>query len=188
MGRLFYLDGAQVKELTIGTNDRPLGLFLKGFGEDRSRELYVLGSTNLGPSGTGGKVLKIVGGSSTNGAAKNEFVVRNLVSDQPGMADLTDAKLLNPWGLAFNSTGPFWISDNHSGFSTLYNSTGGVQALTVSIPPPPGSTNPGGADRHRLQRHDKFCPAKWTSAVYFRHGGWNYRGMGQRLQRGAEGG
>ncbi len=60
LGRLVYLDRTEFKQLRIGNNDRPLGLWLKGFGQDANGELYVLGSTNLGPGGTSGKVLKIV--------------------------------------------------------------------------------------------------------------------------------
>lgn len=139
-GRLFYFDGTQLSEFQIGTNGRPLGLFLKGFGQDAAGELYVLGSTNIGPSGTAGMVLKIVG-LTTNSLA-NPVVQRNLVSDQVGQADRVDTNLVNAWGLAFNATGPFWVSDNHSGVSTLYNSTGGVQSLVVTIPAPPGATSP----------------------------------------------
>lgn len=60
-GRLFVgdLGTGDISELIIGTNDRPLGLLLKGFGEDASGELYVLGSTGLGPFGPGGTVLKM---------------------------------------------------------------------------------------------------------------------------------
>ena len=137
LGRLFYLDETNnLTEFVIGTNDRPMGIFLKGFGQDTAGELYVLGSTNIGPSGTGGKVMKLVP------LQDSTFVQRNLVSDQPGQADLLDTNLVNAWGLAFSSTSPFWISDNHSGLSTLYNSTGGVQALVVTIPAPPGAAGP----------------------------------------------
>ncbi len=61
-GRLFVgdLDLKTIEELTIGSNDRPLDLFVKGMGRDNSGELYVLASSNLGPYGTGGVVLKIV--------------------------------------------------------------------------------------------------------------------------------
>ena len=61
-GRLFIgdLDTHVIQELTIGSNDRPLGLFVKGLGRDNSGELYVLASSKLGPYGTGGVVLKIV--------------------------------------------------------------------------------------------------------------------------------
>jgi len=47
-------------EFKIGDNDRPFGLWLKGFGQDSAGEVYVFGSQQLGPTGTTGKVLKIV--------------------------------------------------------------------------------------------------------------------------------
>ena len=66
----------------------------------------------------------------------------NLVSDISGLADWTDPNLLNPWGIAFSAMGPFWLSDNHSGLSTLYDSSGTPQTLVVNIPPPTGGTPP----------------------------------------------
>ena len=61
MGRLFYADLAtgEINEFQIGTDDRALGLYMKGFGQDAQGELYVLASSNLGPYGDGGVVLKI---------------------------------------------------------------------------------------------------------------------------------
>jgi uncharacterized protein (TIGR03118 family) len=138
-GRLFYLDGTELKELRIGTSDRPFGNWLKGWGEDQAGNLYAFGSTNLGPSGTSGKMFKIV---PTSVNASNTFLVKNLVSDIPGLAPVLDTNLVNPWGIAFGPTTFFWISDNHTGVSTLYDSTGGVQSLVVTIPAPTGSTGP----------------------------------------------
>jgi len=66
----------------------------------------------------------------------------NLTSDIPGLAANTDPNLRNPWGVAFSATSPFWVSDQASGLSTLYNGAGAPQALVVTIPPP--STPPGG--------------------------------------------
>jgi uncharacterized protein (TIGR03118 family) len=71
------------------------------------------------------------------------YVEHNLVSNIPGLADHTDTNLLNPWGISFSATSPFWISDNHSGRSTLYNSSGIPQATVVTIPPATGGTPPG---------------------------------------------
>jgi uncharacterized protein (TIGR03118 family) len=139
-GRLFYLDGADTKELRIGSSDRALGMWVKGYGEDASGEVYVFGSTNLGPTGTSGKMLKIV--PVTTATVQNSYVQQNLVSDIPGMASVTDTNLANPWGLAFGPSTPFWISDNHTGLSTVYNSAGAVQAIVVTIPPPPGAQPP----------------------------------------------
>jgi uncharacterized protein (TIGR03118 family) len=64
---------------------------------------------------------------------------RNLVSDQPGKAELRDTSLVNAWGLAFGPQTPAWVADNGTDVSTLYSGAVGstpVQklGLTVSIP------------------------------------------------------
>lgn len=59
----------------------------------------------------------------------------NLVSDLPGVATFTDPDLVNPWGVSFSPTGPFWVSDNGTGKSTLYDGAGVKQSLVVIIPP-----------------------------------------------------
>jgi len=74
--------------------------------------------------------------------AQNAYIQRNLVSDIPGRAGVTDTNLINPWGISFTATSPFWIMDNGVGLSTLYNSTGAIQSLVVTIPPPAGQPGP----------------------------------------------
>ncbi len=62
-GHLFYLDtfsGGTIRQLVIGADDHDLGLFVKAFGRDAAGEIYVLADSSLGPSGAGGRVLKIV--------------------------------------------------------------------------------------------------------------------------------
>jgi len=54
-----------------------------------------------------------------------------------------DPNLVNPWGMARASGSPWWISDNGTWLSTLYDSTGLPKSLVVSIPAPNGQ--PGGA-------------------------------------------
>jgi uncharacterized protein (TIGR03118 family) len=63
----------------------------------------------------------------------------NLVSDLSSEgAQVTDSNLVNPWGMAYSATSPFWISDQHTGVSTLYSVTPSNAAtklgLTVTIP------------------------------------------------------
>src|SRR5712692_9693197 len=74
----------------------------------------------------------------------NGFLQTNLVSDIAGVARFTDSHLVNPWGIAFGPTGPFWIADNNAGVSTLYDRAGQAQPsnmpLVVTIPLPAGST------------------------------------------------
>ena len=74
--------------------------------------------------------------------ATGTFNQANLVSSIPGMAAVTDAKLINPWGLAASAAGPLWVSDEGSGFATVYNLSGNPvgPVLTVTIPP---ATSPG---------------------------------------------
>jgi uncharacterized protein (TIGR03118 family) len=76
------------------------------------------------------------------GLAQNAYSVHNLVSDLPGTADFTDPNLVNPWGIAFSAAGPFWVSDNRTGLSTVYNSSGTPSTLVVTIPPPAGGATP----------------------------------------------
>ena len=88
-------------------------------------------------------VLALVGALFLPAAtAQNAYIQRNLVSNIPGMAGVTDTNLINPWGISFTATSPFWIADNGSGLSTLYNSTGAIQSLVVTIPPPAGQPGP----------------------------------------------
>jgi uncharacterized protein (TIGR03118 family) len=102
---------------------------------------------------------KIIAGSSTmsdasqpsHDAAKDamaskrrEFSQSNLVSDdQTGHlnASIQDPNLINPWGVAFSPTGPFWVNNNHTGTATIYNvdpTTNAIAAasLVVTIAPP----------------------------------------------------
>ena len=61
--RLFYsnLTSGMIEEFRLGGQHNPLlGSFLKGFGQDDGGEIYVLIDSNIGPSGTGGQVLKII--------------------------------------------------------------------------------------------------------------------------------
>ncbi len=59
----------------------------------------------------------------------------NLVSNLAGKAPITDPNLVNPWGISYSPMGPFWVSDNGSGLSTLYDGKGNIQPLVVTIPP-----------------------------------------------------
>lgn len=79
------------------------------------------------------------------------YTQTNLVSDIPGMAQQTNPNLINPWGISFSKTSPFWISDQAAGnpaagakgvgTTTVYSvpsATGGLTSsnalLTVTIP------------------------------------------------------
>ncbi len=48
----------------------------------------------------------------------------NLVSNTAGVATTTDPQLLNPWGISILPGQDFWIANNNSGTSTLYDTPG----------------------------------------------------------------
>jgi uncharacterized protein (TIGR03118 family) len=67
----------------------------------------------------------------------------NLVSDIAGMAPVHDPNLKNPWGLTRSSGSPWWVANNNSGTSTLYDGNGNPfpppakgGPLVVTVPPP----------------------------------------------------
>jgi uncharacterized protein (TIGR03118 family) len=63
-----------------------------------------------------------------------QYQLTNLSSNQAGQAHHDDPLLANAWGMARGATGPWWVSDNTSGWSTLYNAQGVAQGLRVLIP------------------------------------------------------
>jgi len=82
-------------------------------------------------------------GAASALAQTNSYQQTNLVSDMAGVANNTDPKLLNPWGISFFPGQPFWIADNKSGYSTIYDANGVAQAPSpILIPAPSGDTSP----------------------------------------------
>jgi uncharacterized protein (TIGR03118 family) len=69
----------------------------------------------------------------------NAYHQTNLVSDLPGLAQLTDPDLVNPWGLAAGPTTPAWVADNGTDKATIYPGFVGGSPITkaglvVNIP------------------------------------------------------
>jgi uncharacterized protein (TIGR03118 family) len=74
----------------------------------------------------------------------NEFTQTNLVSDGFVPAAHIDPNLVNPWGIALSATSPFWISDNGTGLTTVYDGAGNLRVIaghsSITIATPPGQT------------------------------------------------
>ena len=75
--------------------------------------------------------------AATPAAEKNAYVQHNLVSDGFLPADHTDANLVNAWGLTSLPGSPWWVADNGTDVSTLYNADGTPRSLVVSVPNAP---------------------------------------------------
>ena len=81
------------------------------------------------------------------------YVQTNLVTSNQSVvsAQQTDPNLINPWGFAFSSGSPLWVSDQATGMATVYQLTGtsssptlltvGVQNLNSAPPSGPNGTN-----------------------------------------------
>jgi uncharacterized protein (TIGR03118 family) len=67
-------------------------------------------------------------------AASAQYTLTNLDSNQVGWARHIDPLQVNGWGLARSATSPFWVADQGTGWSTLYNGSGIKQGLEVLIP------------------------------------------------------
>jgi hypothetical protein len=112
----------------------PLQVFQTGLGHSARSTLphitEVTMSTFLRYAAGPALALSMVG---TLASAQN-YTQTNLVSNTSGVAPITDPALVNPWGMSRSSSSPWWIADNATGVSTLYNGAGTKLGLTVTIP------------------------------------------------------
>src|SRR2546423_12236575 len=81
----------------------------------------------------------------TTTTASAQYKRTDLVSNGPTVAPFTDPHLVNAWGLVALPTSPWWVSDNDTGDSSLYNAAGqpviasGGTTSFVTVPPAPSS-------------------------------------------------
>ena len=72
--------------------------------------------------------------SLSSAAFAQRYQQTNLDANVPGSAEFPDPQLINGWGLARATGGVWWVSDEATGFATLYNGHGAKQGLVVKIP------------------------------------------------------
>jgi hypothetical protein len=97
----------------------------------------------------------------------NRYLAATLTSDIPGAALNTDPVLQNAWGVAFTpAASPFWVADNATGCSTLYDGQGAVQALQVKLPLPGGSVPPTACKHVDPNHPPSLTPAAPTGLVW----------------------
>lgn len=91
-----------------------------------SRRRSLLAATALGA----GVVIAAAVPVAQAAAPAQRFDQVSLVSDQPGVAQLQDPLLVNPWGLSRSPVSPVWASNNGTGSSTLYRGAAGGTAVS----------------------------------------------------------
>jgi uncharacterized protein (TIGR03118 family) len=95
-----------------------------------------------------------------------QHYVKSLLVKNLAPAKHVDPQLVNPWGLVYGPGSPFWISDQGSGLSTLYDGTGVKQSLVVTVPPATG-TGKGSPTGIVYNGSSEFQIMNWTSAFLF---------------------
>jgi len=78
-------------------------------------------------------------------ASAQHYTQTNLVSDT-GSTPVTDSNLKNAWGLVHGPSTPWWVSDNATGTSTLYDASTTpvtIRPLVVTVPNAPSQPAPG---------------------------------------------
>lgn len=99
-----------------------------------------------------------------------KYTRHNLVSDVPGLADQTDPNLVNPWGIALSPTSPFWISNNRSGTSTVYNTAGQpfptASPIVVTVATPKNASTPAAATGQVFNSTSSFELAAGKPATF----------------------
>ena len=93
---------------------------------------------------TGSAILFLLacgGGSaadSTPAPAPPSYQLTRLVSDQAATGAITtDANLVNPWGLAFGPATDFWVANQGTGTTTVYDGLGKPPTTPVIVAIPP---------------------------------------------------
>jgi uncharacterized protein (TIGR03118 family) len=99
-------------------------------------------------------------------ALAQSYSLSYLDSNLTGKAKHVDPLLKNPWGLAYAPGGAFWLSDEASGWSTLYDGSGNIQTLKVTVPPSSG-TGAGTPTGIVYNGSTEFKIETWTSVFLF---------------------
>jgi uncharacterized protein (TIGR03118 family) len=107
-------------------------------------------------------------------AAVAQYNIVNLDSNQVGKASHTDPLIVNAWGIVHGLGTPWWVSDNFSGWSTLYDGAGKAHSLRVLIPTAGGGPNsPTGGNGPGTPTGVVFNAANGSTDAEFQVGGWN---------------
>jgi uncharacterized protein (TIGR03118 family) len=107
-------------------------------------------------------------------AATAQYKLTNLSSNQVKWANHDDPLLVNAWGLVHGAGSPWWVSDENSGWSTLYDGAGNAIPLRVLIPTsgngpssPQGLNGPGSPTGIVFNGSQEFQVGGWTPFFLF---------------------
>jgi uncharacterized protein (TIGR03118 family) len=98
-------------------------------------------------------------------AASGGYHVGRLVSDVPGKAANLDPNLVNAWGLAAGPSTPWWVADNGTDVSTLYDGAGNPPPLIVKVAGAPTGTVFNGSSGFVVSHKDESGPSIFLFAT-----------------------
>jgi uncharacterized protein (TIGR03118 family) len=113
--------------------------------------------------------------TARNASGTNTYAVHLLQSNIPGLAAATDPDLVNGWGISHSATSPWWVSDEGTDKSTLYNgNTGAKQGLIVGVDGGPTGQVFNGSSDFKVDAGTGLLPSRFLFAteegeIY----GWN---------------
>ena len=112
-------------------------------------------------------LLMLLAGTGVGQHYTRTDLTANMAATSPSAPNL-DPNLVNAWGLSRGSGSPFWVADNGTGLSTLYNGAGVPQALVVKIPTVDGqgTSAPTGTVFNYSKGFEVGAPGSGTPAVF----------------------
>ena len=78
----------------------------------------MLGAATLAPF--------IAPAGSASAAPPSGFAQVNLVSDVPGLAQVTDVRMSNPWGITMGPSTPLWVNNDNTATSQVWAGANGT--------------------------------------------------------------
>src|SRR5262249_1731417 len=108
---------------------------------ENQQEVPMRGKTLLRLAAVSFAAVASLAAAAPTTAAQQNYTVTPPVSDGYLPGAIVDRNLVNSRGLTATPTSPWWVADNGTGKSTLYNgNTGAPQALIVSVDTSPTGT------------------------------------------------
>jgi len=105
---------------------------------------------------------------------ENRYKLTRLVSDKPGVAEQLDPNLVNAWGLVAGPATPWWVANNGTNTSTLYDGTGSPLPLVVRVAGAPTGTVFNGGSGFVVTHNGTSGPSVFLFATENgRIRGWN---------------
>jgi uncharacterized protein (TIGR03118 family) len=100
-------------------------------------------------------------------AAMAQYQLINLSSNQVRQAHHDDPLLVNAWGLVHGPGSPWWVSDNNSGWSTLYDGEGNLNQKLKVLIPTAGENGPGSPTGIVFNGTSEFQLGGWPTFFLF---------------------